>query len=69
MAARHLVTLTAGQLIVSLPFDYPMGTNDLVVAINGKTLIRGKEYTEFSLNQIVLSAPAVAGEIFEARVA
>jgi hypothetical protein len=69
MAAEFRTTLTAGQLLVSLPFSYPMGTDDLVVTINGKVLIRGKEYTELSLTQIALAAPAAAGEVFGARVA
>lgn len=69
MAASFTTTLTAGQLLVTLPFSYPLGTDDLQVSINGKTLIRGKEYNELSLNQLALLAPAAAGEILEARVA
>lgn len=68
MAAFFRTTLTQGQLLVTLSFTYPMGTNDLTVSINGKLLILGKEYSELSSSQIVLSAPAAAGDILEARV-
>jgi hypothetical protein len=64
---RALITLTAGQRMVPLPFSYIPGAGSLFISINGKNLSNVSEYTELSVNSIFLADPAVAGEILEAR--
>lgn len=66
-ADKALITLTAGQRMVPLPFSYIPGSGSLFVSINGKNLSNLTEYTELSVNSIFLLDPAVAGEMLEAR--
>lgn len=68
MAYRALITLLEGQRLVTLPISYNLGTNGLLVSLNGQALVPNSDYTEISINQIFLSDPAKAGELLEARI-
>lgn len=67
MASRALFTLLGGQRLVDLPFSYDVGSNSLLVSLNGQTLVNGRDYAELSPTQIYLSDHAVAGETLETR--
>ncbi len=68
MADRALFTLTHGQRLINLPFSFDVGSSKLVISLNGQVLIVNKNYTELSPTQIYLAAPAVSGELLEARI-
>jgi hypothetical protein len=68
MAIRALIPLIDGQRVVNLPFGYIIGSDELYISLNGKTLYKDREYTEVSVNAIELASPAEAGEVLEARI-
>ena len=60
-------TLSEGQVIITLPFGYNLNVNSLFVSLNGQVLLVNKDYSELSVNRILLSEPAKSGELLEAR--
>jgi hypothetical protein len=53
--------VTTGQTLISpLPFQYNVGSNDLVVLLNGQQVVLGNEYTETSPTSITFTFPLEA---------
>lgn len=67
MLDRQLINLISGQRLIDMSFSYILGSNELVVSLNGQTLVPGTDYLELSPTQIYLTDIAESGEILELR--
>lgn len=59
---RHEVIASVAQVNVILPFNYTIGSNDLLVYIDGELKNKATHYLESVGNQISLVVPATGGE-------
>ena len=61
---RQVVTATASQTVVATP-TYLLGSNSLLVFVNGVKVLQGTDYTETTGNSITFTAGLTAGDEVE----
>lgn len=61
-------TIVNAQTLITLPFSYTIGSNELIVTLNGVVTTVGNEYVETSTTSITFSFPLTSTDVVTARV-